>query len=64
MNTISSMLVQKLTPSVNLKRISSGHLLKHFENVCEHIFDICKYKIVKSGGNKKYHNKMMKIKKM
>ncbi|CDU19515.1 conserved protein, unknown function [Plasmodium yoelii] len=63
MNTISSMLVQKLTPSVNLKRISSGHLLKHFENVCEHIFDICKYKIVKSGGNKKYHNKMMKIKK-
>lgn len=63
MNTISSMLVQKLTPSVNLKRISSPHLLKHFENVCEHIFDIWKYKIVKSGGKKKYHNDLMKIKK-
>ncbi|CAD2098951.1 conserved Plasmodium protein, unknown function [Plasmodium vinckei brucechwatti] len=63
MNTISSMLVQKLTPSVNLKRISSAHLLKHFENVCEHIFDICKYKIVKPGERKRYHNNLLKIKK-
>ncbi|SCM23239.1 conserved Plasmodium protein, unknown function [Plasmodium chabaudi adami] len=63
MNTISSMLVQKLTPSVNLKKISSGHLLKHFENVCEHIFDICKYKIVKPGERKKYYNNLLKIKK-
>ncbi|CAD2110128.1 hypothetical protein YYG_02257 [Plasmodium vinckei petteri] len=63
MNTISSMLVQKLTPSVNLKRISSAHLLKHFENVCEHIFDICKYKLVKPGERKRYHNDLLKIKK-
>ncbi|KAI4837807.1 hypothetical protein MKS88_003224 [Plasmodium brasilianum] len=47
MRKISRLLVRKLNPSVNLNRINSAHLLKHLENVCEHIFEVGRYNIQK-----------------
>ncbi|CRH00494.1 conserved Plasmodium protein, unknown function [Plasmodium relictum] len=48
MSNFSILFIQKLVPSVSLNKINSIYLLKHLENVCEHIFQENKYNIRKS----------------
>ncbi|SOV74412.1 conserved Plasmodium protein, unknown function [Plasmodium sp. gorilla clade G3] len=63
MKSLSLLFVRRLIPCVSLNKINSVYLLKHLENVCEHIWVVGKYspqKCLRRGLNS---NKMKKKKK-
>ncbi|CRG97949.1 conserved Plasmodium protein, unknown function [Plasmodium gallinaceum] len=51
MNDFSILFIRKLVPCVSLNKINSVYLLKHLENVCEHIFQENKYNVKKPIKN-------------
>ncbi|SOS77100.1 conserved Plasmodium protein, unknown function [Plasmodium sp. gorilla clade G1] len=67
MKRLSLLFVRRLMPCVSLNKINSVYLLKHLENVCEHICIVGKYsppKLLRRGlhGNKMKKKKQNKEK--
>ncbi|SPJ09016.1 conserved Plasmodium protein, unknown function [Plasmodium sp. DRC-Itaito] len=62
MKSLSLLFVRRLIPCVSLNKINSVYLLKHLENVCEHIWIVGKYSPQKLLRRGLYSNKMKKKK--
>ncbi|EUD68291.1 hypothetical protein C922_01311 [Plasmodium inui San Antonio 1] len=62
MNTLPIPLIRNLIPSVTLNRINATHLLKHLENVCEHIALVGRYSKGKSTRRRQMSGQLKKVK--